>query len=413
MSLTLISFLGKAVRRDGKPGYQPTTYLFGDGSEHEDTFFGRALARHVRPDSILLLGTAGSMWDVLAESLGHEGSDEWFAVAESAAQNAVTQEQLDALAPCVSERIGCACTLRLIPYAHTEGEQIAILKEMGKHGVAGDSVVIDVTHGFRTLPMLGLLAALFLERARNMTVKGIFYGAWDMRDDNNRAPVQRLDGMLHVSAWIQALSSFDESGNFSVFCDPLLRDGISPEAAAHLRRAAFHERTFNVNDATGDLRNLAHSLPEQLPGVGGLFAEQLGERLGWHKRQSLFARQRHLAQLYRERRDWVRCTVFAFEAFITGLLDVHEREKENVYEIRENARREFEERRRGDEKLRDDYYTLKNIRNYLAHGSVAGESATDSEWIARRREEILRIVKSEERLAGTLERVMRKLLPRT
>lgn len=412
MTRTLISFLGKAIRKDGKPGYQNVTYLFADGIEHEDAFFGRALARHMKPQRILLLGTAGSMWDVLAESLGTDASEEWMAVAESAESNAVTQEQLNALAPSVSERMGCPCNLRIIPYARTDAEQVAILKEISMHCERGDSATIDITHGFRTLPMLGLLAALFLQRARNVAINGIYYGALDMRGADGRVPVQQLDGMLQVASWIQSLASFDESGNFGVFCDLLARDGLPAEPVAHLRRAAFHERTFNINDATNDLIQLTQSMPSPLPGVGQLFEEELSERIGWHRKKSLYARQRHLAQVYLERRDWVRCTIFSFEAFISNLLDDYELAKGNHYDIRENARKDFEEGKRGSQLLRDDYFALRSIRNYLAHGSVSTADENNSPKRISEREEILKTIKNEDRLAERLQSLIRKLLPK-
>ena len=67
MGTTLVSFLGKNTG-DPKTGYRNATYRFSDGRESTTPFFGLALAEALKPDRLVIFGTAGSMWDVL---VGH------------------------------------------------------------------------------------------------------------------------------------------------------------------------------------------------------------------------------------------------------------------------------------------------------------------------------------------------------
>jgi CRISPR-associated Csx2 family protein len=63
---TLISFLGKG-RADLKTGYRIASYRFDAGFARSVPFFGLALTDYLKPDRLVLVGTAGSMWDVFFE----------------------------------------------------------------------------------------------------------------------------------------------------------------------------------------------------------------------------------------------------------------------------------------------------------------------------------------------------------
>lgn len=62
--------------------------------------------------------------------------------------------------------------------------------------------IFDVTHGFRSLPMLPLLASAFLRVAKNIKMQDIMYGAFDARDENNQVP---LFGGIGSRRWISFL----------------------------------------------------------------------------------------------------------------------------------------------------------------------------------------------------------------
>jgi hypothetical protein len=69
---TLISFLGKG-QADRQTGYRTATYRFDAGFSRSVAFFGMALTEYLKPDRLILVGTAGSMWDVFFE---REGADD-------------------------------------------------------------------------------------------------------------------------------------------------------------------------------------------------------------------------------------------------------------------------------------------------------------------------------------------------
>lgn len=403
MTQTLISFLGRVPRSEN--GYRPTTYTF-DGEPDEPTaFIGWSLRRRLQPDRLVILGTAGSMWDHLFEKdivLGAEAEDERLALQDATETKTVTRTLLEPLTPLLAQQLGCEVRLVLIPYCRTEAEQLELLRIMAAEVNPGDRVHLDVTHGFRHLPMLALLSALHLREVKKAEIAGIWYGAYDF--DTKESPVYNLAGLLHIADWVEALNTFDKDGDYGVFAGRLDQDGLSPIDTNHLRRAAFFERTSNPRDARKELANFDKVMACGLPGVSALFADQLHARLKWYHRDDLLTNQADLATFYRKRGDYIRAAIFAYEAFVTRLIDHQAGEREDSYKDRETAFKAYEKGERGLQQLKSDYWLLKNLRNTLAHGN---EPADDRDSRDKR---LPGILADEERLNRELERLIRKLL---
>jgi hypothetical protein len=72
---TLITFLGRVRKQDGGD-YEKARYRFPDGV-HETAYLGLELARYLRPDRVVILGTAGSQWEFLLLQAGTEEAWPW------------------------------------------------------------------------------------------------------------------------------------------------------------------------------------------------------------------------------------------------------------------------------------------------------------------------------------------------
>lgn len=382
MITTLVSFLGKNAG-DPKTGYQTATYRFPDGNERETPFFGLALANEVNPDLVVILGTSGSMWDVLVGHLreGDADDDIWETLMEAAQTSSVDATLLERARPLAERRLGCKVDLRIIPYGRDAEEQNAILQTIAQ-AVPKGRVVMDLTHGFRHLAALGLLSAFFLERMAQLDVVGLYYGALDMSPRGEAKPVVRLDGLLAIQRWIDALDRFDQNGDYGVFADLLMQDGVPKDKANCMKKAAFFERTFNLRDAARQLGTFLGVMDTDLPGTGHLFQQQLAERLSWARGgNALHVQQRHLAYVYLKRRDFVRAAVFAWEAIITHECTRHALDIDDYSEDGDRKQAEAELKTR----LRSDgirwpnapQRRIKDLRNSLAHGSPPAEWAPE------------------------------------
>lgn len=402
---TLVSFLGRAVAVDGRVGYRRARYRFPDGRDIETPFFGLALREHLGADAMVLLGTAGSMWDVLIEHLARAQPDRYEAqrleLHEAAERSAVDDAVLEGLRPLVEETLGVRARLVLIPYGRTLDEQEQLLDDLAEVVREERSIHFDVTHGLRHLSMLALVASHLLEALwRNLAVEQIWYGAFELRDADGVVPVIGLDGLMRLQAWTEAWRRFEDDGDYGVFADLLEQEGLQSTAVEELRRAAFFESVLNLAAARKHLANFLPVLEAPLPGAARLFGGRLRERLRWVERADLYEHQRRLAQLHLAKHDYLRAAILANEAVLTrwmaatGTGDVHRQAD------RERARKEMlaemrEARRDADA---EDFRALEAIRNALAHGSVP-------QW--RRTRELLA---SPGRLHRELERIMSRLL---
>lgn len=400
MTHTLISFLGRAGN------YQYATYRFPDGETITTRYFGLALRRKLQADRLVMFGTSGSAWDVICldddgVALAGESLDAIEKVQDAVKANRVTQTLLDPLAEPISQQLGFEVCFRVIGYADQMEEQLDLLQAMTTEVEKGDRVSLDVTHGFRHLPMLALLSALHLRTAQQVTVEGLYYGAFEMKQDGI-APVMNLAGLLRIADWVGALHTFDKDGDYGAFAELLEKDGLPTEKTNHLRRAAFRERTSNAWEARADLRNFDAILESGLPGVSSLFAEQLRARIRWYKGQDLLAWQRELACEYLRRGDYIRAAIYTFEGFVTRLVASENNERVWDFKDRDNARKEYQSGLRGPKVLRDDYFFLKALRNAMAHGV-----RPENDWM---KPKVERALADAESLQQELKRLISKLL---
>ena len=402
MNHTLVTFLGR-TRRDPNTGYQRARYRFpGEDAPRETPFFGIALAGHLQPDGAVILGTSGSQWSVLVEHLapGDEVEAARLELLDAETHSTIAQPMLDAVAPLMSGAVGLPVTPRLIPSGRDADEQYEILGAVAET-VANGEVTFDLTHGFRHLGMVGFLSAFMLERVRNLRVRGLWYGALDMTDSSGVTPVLRLDGLVRVRRWVDALDRFDATGDYGVFAPLLVEDGVADDKAGCLTRAAFFERTQNLSDAAHQLRTFLPILDTPLPGATGLFQTRLAERLRWVKAGDPAQHQRRLAFEHLKRGDYLRAAVFGWEALCTVECE-RRRLPPGDYDTGRKPAIDClaAELRAGEhpERKKSAFLLLRDVRNALAHGSPPRSRHSQQ------------VVQNPDRLRSELEKAFQRLL---
>lgn len=364
---TLVTFLGR-VRKQSGGDYERALYRFPDGIR-ETAYMGLELARYLRPDRLVVLGTDRSQWEFLVLQGQGEGSLEAAERIDRAIQERrLSQELLDMAALSVRDGLGCSVSLRLIPYGRDAAEQREIFQLIADTVGSGE-VHFDVTHAYRHLSMIAFSSAFMLAQLGRVRVGGLWYGALDMKDEQGVAPVVQLDGLLDAQAWAAALARYDATGDYGVFAGLLRKDGFPSQTSESLREAAFRERTTDVNGAAAVLRKVLSELKKPLTGASEVFRSTLTERLGWAKSGHLADHQKRLAWSYLQREDYLRAAIFALEACLSRAC-WHER----LNPADRNARARFGNDE-GMEWLRTrmagaeaSFRDLKRLRNCLAHG---------------------------------------------
>lgn len=351
---TLISLLGKAAK-----GYRTANYCFDANTLLTEPFFGMALLQYAKPQRLILAGTAGSMWDVFFDHQ-HTDDEATFALIDAVAADAVTSEMLRIHEQRLSEKLGIPVQCLLISYARDEAEQTAILTELADHLAPGEKVILDVTHGFRHLPMLALVAARYLARVRGVQVQEVYYGALDMIDkDTGQTPVLRLSAMLHMLDWVDALAVYDHSGNYGVFAPLLQQDGMQADRANMLAQAAYFERNGNPVQAKQSLSGAHNHVRNHQGPLGQLFKTTLTEHVGWFRLPGRAEWELALADRYLACQDYLRAITYLCEAYISRATEKLGGNV-NQFEDRDQAFKEVDKNQ--------DVWLLKHLRNAMAHG---------------------------------------------
>lgn len=383
---TLISFLGKG-KADPQTGYRTATYRFDAGFSRRVAFFGMALTEYLKPDRLILVGTAGSMWDVFFPPGGDDDATLQLMAAVEAGE--VTRDMLELPRRELEQQLGIPVDCLLIPYARDAAEQAEILRLLASVVQPGESLFLDVTHGFRHLPMLALVAARYLARVVGVKVEEVYYGALEMTPPEGETPVLRLAGLLAMLDWVDALATYDKDGDYGVFARLLAGDGMERGRADLLTRAAYFERTGNPVRASETLRSVFSSVEAHRGALGGLFRETLQKRISWFRRGKRDDWELSLADAYRERGDYLRAATFMFEAFVTRACNE-----------RSDDPTDFELRKRDYAAARaqqPEVAKLEYLRNSLAHG------------VRPRADQEARTLDDEGRLRSTLKALRNKL----
>ena len=353
---TLISFLGKG-RADPKTGYRTAAYRFDNSFVREVPFFGLALAEYLRPEHLVLVGTKGSMWDVFFEQQAAP-DDDVLPLFDAVKEEKVTQDLLDSNEKHLSAKLGIPVTCLLIPYAQESSEQSEILGLLANTVKKDQSIVMDVTHGFRHLPMLALVAARYLTHVHRVKVEELYYGALEMTSQDGETPVLRLGNMLRMLDWVESLATYEKDGDYSVFSGLLAEDGMDKRRADILSQAAFFERTGNPVKAKEGLTSVLQSVESHEGPLGKLFKDELSKRIGWFRKGARDEWELALADAYLDRGDYLRAATYMFESSITRAVNKH-RGNPNDFDVRKEAY--------GKERT-DSTRVLEFLRNSMVHG---------------------------------------------
>jgi CRISPR-associated Csx2 family protein len=105
-----------------------------------------------------------------------------------------------------------------------------------------DELILDITHSFRSIPMLGLVLLNYARVLKNITVKGIYYGAFEklgpsyfvkenISISERNAPIVDVTSLMELQDWTTAINSFIKSGDASMITG-LTSENVNPVSKA-------------------------------------------------------------------------------------------------------------------------------------------------------------------------------------
>ena len=326
---TLISFIGAARPGDGpNPHYQFATYSFEDGFSAQTTFFGHAALKHFQqfeneltPTRWIIIGTKTSGWDMLEDVACDADIDliavatEWATrvraeIAGGAASSVTLQE--------FSERFpikpGIELRLKIV-----NDDADDIFGCLHKNIEQNESVILDITHGFRSMPIHALIALGALRWMKDISIADILYGGLDKpRLPGGAAPAVSLRRSSQLARATPALAAVyinsdleaaSEVTSILKIGDAALRNSLNN---AHVFRSIMHG-----NRADNVLRGDAVANPDNWTAQGtlaNLAANFLRERSEPGAQAQRAQREFRRADEFFDRHDYMRAILLLTES---------------------------------------------------------------------------------------------------
>ena len=207
----------------------------------ECTFVAKMLAQKENADKIFLIGTPHSMWEEVYSSFSGTDKDDnkWLEIGDYC-DNANKDSVLSIPhKDDVEAALGPDSKVILVHYGLNDAEikeNLEIVLSIIKDLKPRDEIVVDITHSFRSLPLIIMNLLFYLRTANNpqVTISHIYYGMLEVSRDLGYAPIIDLKQVLDVTDWTIGAYTFREFGISRQICE--LINESNNDLKGHLKR---------------------------------------------------------------------------------------------------------------------------------------------------------------------------------
>ncbi len=119
------------------------------------------------------------------------------------------------------ERLGNILKPLDIPEGRSEEELWQIFDLCTGAVKEGEEVILDITHAFRSLPVVVFTVASYLRRVKRVTLRALVYGAYEARDEENRSPIFDLTPLVDLLDWTQGVETLIQRSDAAVLAQKL------------------------------------------------------------------------------------------------------------------------------------------------------------------------------------------------
>jgi CRISPR-associated Csx2 family protein len=175
----------------------------------------------------------------------------------------------------------------MIPEGYSEAEIWEIFEKVYNELETGDEIIFDITHAFRSIPMLAIVILNYSKILKNISLSGIYYGAMEtigfasevakIEPDKRLVPVFDLTPFDNLLEWSSAIERFTEAGDAgkinrlaSQTLIPLLKQAKGKDknltALSSLAKGLdkFSKNIRTNRKAKGSIADSANSIKERL-----------------------------------------------------------------------------------------------------------------------------------------------------
>lgn len=314
---TLVSFIGKGIKDQNNPngGYRKTKYCLNDKISQEVTFICKALYDFLTPQKIVIIGTSGSSWvEVLSNFLTTEQIYDHQSLINLVTENDnnITQIIADQISEICSQLTNCKFVCKIFNPSTQQSLLSSIIDSIDRD----DQVYLDITHGYRSIPMIALTAIQYLKFIKKVNILNVFYGQFECLDQIK--PIVSLSDILELNNWITSFAQYDKTNDLSLFT-PLIKKTNpthNTEFIKNIEAASFKEKLMYAVDSINIIKNSTLELDVSNP-LLKLLEEPLKEKLAYVNVSSIPFSLFLLSKQFIKARDFFKAVVYLQESLIT------------------------------------------------------------------------------------------------
>ena len=237
----------KALTFLGTGDYQQTTYIKHDDPTKscETDLFPEAVAELYEPDRLIA-----------------------FATEAVRSRKAAELKRLE-------EKIGGKFEAIAIPNGNSEAQLWDIFQRCAEAVDRDDEIILDITHAFRSIPLLVFIVAGYLRQVKRVRLKHIIYGAFEARDTTtDQTPIFDLTPFVQLLDWTNAVNVFQNSGDARPIAGLAIPDPKIANALKKLSETLLTNRTLEAQEAAFDFNGLDLTpMKEESPPFGMLISQ--------------------------------------------------------------------------------------------------------------------------------------------
>ena len=358
------------IKKDSDSNYQNTIYKI-DNKEYKGNLTSKVLIEHFDIDKVIYIGTNKSMWDNLYHLFG--GKDEkYLEFLMERKQKGVSNDDLKRLENFLDETLKAKGSKAiLIDYEKNNQDEIwhnfEKLFEIRDYIEDGDEVYLDITHGFRYMPILNIFLLEFISifKAPNINIKGIYYGMFA----DNISEIIDFKIFFDLLEWAKAINMFKYSSNSQLLVDLLSKDKTYKGVAKVFSQFNNSLQLANMSSLWQFMKNINKKINILQQTDNKILKLLSNDLIDMTKRfdkdrQSDF--QYELALWLYENKNYALSYIALYEAIITKSCELKNYDIDD-YKQREEAKKEL-----GDDRWGKYFYTkydnsLSKIRNSIVH----------------------------------------------
>ncbi|MHB2156389.1 TIGR02221 family CRISPR-associated protein [Calditrichota bacterium GD2] len=174
-----------------------------------------------------------------------------------------------------------------IPEGKSEQELWEIFEEITFSIDEGDNLYVDITHSFRSLPLMMVIILNYLRVLKNIKIQKIYYGAFEvlgpvnaLKDKKNEelsAPIFDLTPFIDLFYWTTAAHDFIQTGNAKMITE-LTRRNIQP---LFTKNSELRKDATMLNDLSKKIKSFSQEIQvanaKRLPNVLDELSKSLQE----------------------------------------------------------------------------------------------------------------------------------------